>query len=115
MSDIHKHMNPEMHECIHNCEDCHDVCLHAVHDCLKKGGKHADAKHIGLLLNCSEMCHTAHDFMVSHSDLHQVTCAACAEVCEACAKSCDEMGDTECAEVCRRCAKTCREMSVAKV
>jgi hypothetical protein len=66
------------------------------------------------LLNCSEMCHTAHDFMLGHSELHHVTCGACAEICEACAKSCDELGDTECAEICRRCAKTCRAMSSAK-
>lgn len=114
MTGIHKHMSPEMHECIHNCEDCHDACLHKIHDCLKKGGKHADAHHIGLLMDCAQMCHIAHDFMLRHSRLHHVTCGACANICEDCAKSCEELGDIECAEICRRCEKTCRAMSSAK-
>ena len=114
MTDIHKHISPEMHECIHNCEDCHDACLHEIHDCLKKGGKHAQADHIGLLMDCAQMCHVAHDFMLRHSRLHAVTCGACANICEDCAKSCEELGANECAEICRRCAKTCRAMSSSK-
>ena len=114
MSDVHKHQTPEMHECIHNCENCRDACLHAIHDCLKKGGKHADHHHIGLLMDCAQICNTAHDFMLRHSHLHSVTCGACAEICEACAKSCEEMGDNECAELCRICVKSCGAMSSAK-
>ena len=114
MSDVHKHQSPEMHECIHNCEECHDACLHEIHDCLKKGGKHAAADHIGLLMDCAQMCHIAHDFMLRHSRLHAVTCGACANICEDCAKSCEELGDNECAEICRRCAKSCRAMSGQK-
>ncbi len=43
--------------------------------------------------------------------------AACAEICEACAESCDRIGGKEmesCAEACRRCAQSCREMSKMK-
>ena len=110
MPDIHKHQTPEMHECIHNCGDCHDLCLHTIHDCLKKGGEHANYKHIGLLSDCATICHTAEDFMLRHSDLHAITCLACAEVCAKCAEYCEQIGDTECAEVCRRCEKSCRAM-----
>ena len=108
MTDIHKHQRPEEHECIHVCSDCHDICLHAIHDCLKKGGQHADAHHIGLLMDCAMMCHTAEDFMLRHSHQHGVTCGACAKVCDACAESCEKMGDKECAEACRKCAESCR-------
>lgn len=109
MSDIHKHQDPQHHECLHACEDCHDACLHAVHDCLKKGGPHADAAHIGQLLDCAQICHTAHDFMLRHSSLHAIVCAACADICEACSKSCEELGDNELAGICMRCAEHCRE------
>lgn len=113
MSDVHKHQTPEMHECIHNCGDSHDACIHAVHDCLKKGGKHADAMHIGLLLDCATICHAAEDLMLRHSPLHTATCRACAEICGACAKSCEEMGDADCAAICRRCAESCGKMAGA--
>jgi len=114
MSDVHKHQTPEMHECIHNCEDCRDACLHAIHDSLKKGEKHAEPRHIGVLMDCVQICGACHDFMLRHSPLHVVTCRACAEICEACAESCEALGENECAEICRRCAKTCRAMSGAK-
>ncbi|MBS0657243.1 MAG: four-helix bundle copper-binding protein [Verrucomicrobia bacterium] len=100
-------MNPEMHESIHRCEDCHDACLHAVHDCLKKGGEHAEAHHIGMLLDCAQMCRTAHDFMIRHSHLHPITCAACAQICQACADACDKLGHAELAAICRSCAESC--------
>lgn len=98
-----------MHECIHACGDCHDLCVHTVHDCLKKGGQHASPQHIGLLLDCAAVCHVAEDLMLRHSPQHAVTCRAAAEICEACAKSCEENGDADCAAVCRRCAESCRK------
>lgn len=114
MPDIHKHQTPEMDQCIHACGECHDIAIHAIHDCLKKGGKHADAHHIGLLQDCAQMCHTAEDFMLRHSHLHHATCGACAEVCEACAKSCEELGDNDCAAACRKCVETCRKCAASK-
>lgn len=113
MPDIHKHQDPATHACIHACEEAHDICVHEVHDCLKKGGKHADPAHIGLLLDCATICHAAEDLMLRHSPMHDSTCRACAEICEACAKSCEEIGDTDCAEACRKCAASCRSMSAA--
>lgn len=109
MPHVHKHQTPEMDECIHACEEVHDALQHAVHDCLKRGGPHASAKHIGVLLDCAQMAHTAHDFMLRHSELHEVTCRACAEICDACAKMCDHAGDEELAQLCRRCAASCRK------
>jgi len=79
------------------------------------GGQHAEPQHIGLLLDCAEICQTSANFMLRGSDRHMRTCAVCAEVCEQCAQDCERMGDDAqmraCAEVCRRCADSCRRMA----
>ena len=111
-----QHMNEKMmRECADTCQECRAVCLETVAYCLEKGGKHAQANHVRLLLDCAEICATSAGFLLRGSDLHGRTCAACAEVCEACARSCDAMGDDprmkRCAEVCRRCAQSCRSMA----
>lgn len=105
----------EMHECIQDCTDCHNVCLETVAHCLQLGGAHAEAAHIGLLLDCAQMCATSADFMLRGSELHGRACAVCAESCERCAASCERFSDDEqmrsCAELCRRCAESCRRMA----
>jgi len=86
--------------------------------CLDKGGKHAESRHIGLLLDCAEICQTSANFMLRGSDQHPSACAICAEVCERCAARCDQLGNEDfmrrCAEACRRCAQSCREMAGAR-
>ena len=106
----------EMQQCIDECTRCHNICLAAVSHCLELGGKHADPAHIRLLLDCADICQTSANFMLRGSDLHQRTCAVCAEVCRACAEDCERMagGDQlmkDCAEQCRRCAETCERMA----
>lgn len=96
--------------------DCHDFCLQTLSHCLDKGGDHAQAEHITLLLDCVEICQTAANFMLRNSVLHSRACAVCAEVCDRCAEDCERLaaGDDmmrQCAEICRRCANVCREMS----
>ena len=80
-------MSPEMQQCIQNCMECHRICLETVPHCLQMGGKHAEAAHIRLLLDCAEICQTSANFMIRGSDLHTRTCAVCAEVCERCAEA----------------------------
>lgn len=105
----------DMKQCIQECLGCHRICLETLTYCLQKGGKHAEAKHVRLLMDCVEICQTSADFMLRGSDLHTRTCFACAEVCTACAESCEKMGEDvqmkACAEACRRCAESCRGMS----
>jgi hypothetical protein len=107
----------ELERCIDNCQECHEVCLRTVSHCLEKGGRHAEASHVRLLLDCAQICETSADFMIRGSDLHAATCRACAEVCERCADDCERMADDEmmrrCAEVCRRCAQSCAQMAGA--
>ncbi len=104
-----------MRECIRNCTQCHDICLETSAYCLQMGGKHAEAAHLRLLLDCAEICQTSANFMLRGSDLHQRTCAICAEICERCAQDCEQFGDDArmraCADMCYRCAESCRRMA----
>jgi hypothetical protein len=109
------HVDQEMQDCITNCSDCHDICVAAVAHCLQMGVEHARPEHIRTLLDCAQACDASRDFMLRGSDLHHTYCGACAEACERCAASCEQMGDDdvmrECAETCRRCAESCRSMA----
>lgn len=108
-------ISPEMRDCIQECQGCHAVCLETITHCLQKGGEHAEADHIRLMLDCAEICQTSANYMLRGSDLHTLTCGVCAEVCARCAQDCDRLGDDEmmrrCAEKCRRCAESCRRMA----
>ena len=104
----------EMHHCIEQCTECHNVCVETLAQCLQHGGKHAEPAHIRLLMDCAEICQTSANFMLRGSDLHTRTCAVCAEVCERCAQECarfDEEFMKHCADACRRCAASCRQMA----
>jgi hypothetical protein len=102
-----------MQKCIDRCLDCYQACFStAMSHCLPRGGKHVEGRHLGLMLNCAELCRTAAEFMMSDSPLHGRVCAACAEVCEACAQDCEQVGGMdECVWACRNCAESCREMA----
>lgn len=107
--------NEDMRQCIQDCQDCHRTCIEMLNHCLQKGGKHAEAKHLRLLMDCAEICQTSANFMLRGSDLYSRTCFACAEACVRCAESCEALADDAmmkaCADACRRCAESCRKMS----
>jgi hypothetical protein len=109
----------EMERCIAQCQECHEVCLRTVSHCLEKGGRHAEAAHIRILLDCVEICETSANFMIRDSELHMETCRACSEVCRRCATDCQRLGNDpkmqECADVCLRCAESCAQMAGASV
>jgi len=113
------HMTEDMQRCLALCRECHDVCLRTVPHCLDKGGRHAENSHIGLLLDCADICQTSADFLTRGSRLHPVTCGACAEVCSSCAEDCTRLADDNvmrrCAEVCQRCAEQCLRMAAVPV
>jgi hypothetical protein len=109
-------ISSEMQQCIDECTRCHNVCLATVSHCLELGGKHADPAHIGLLLDCGEICQTSANFMLRGSERHQLTCRICADICGACAEACERMGKddemlAQCAEECRRCQRSCERMA----
>ena len=105
----------DIRQCIDLCIECHRVCLETVSHCLKEGGKHAEATHIVLLMDCAQICATSADFMLRGSARHKATCRACAEICDACGRNCESMDDDaqmkRCADICRRCAESCRSMA----
>jgi len=110
------HMTADMQQCIENCSNCHRVCVETTAHCLQMGGKHAEASHIRLLLDCAQICQTSADFMLRGSDLHGRTCGVCAEVCDRCAQDCERLDPNDaqmqaCAAECRRCAESCRQMA----
>lgn len=67
--------------------------------------------HIKLMMDCIQICQVAADFMSRNSPLYESTCAACADICEVTAESCDKVGGeimNKCADICRRLADMCR-------
>ena len=114
---ISHRIDQAMHRCIDECLECHRVCLATAAHCLEAdgGARHADARHLTLLLDCAEICQTSANFMLRGSDEHQRTCAVCAAVCHRCAEECARVTDDpvmqECAEACRRCADSCEAMA----
>jgi hypothetical protein len=105
--------NLSLQDCIAACSHCHQVCLQtAMNHCLEAGGKHVEAAHFRLILNCAEICQTSANFQLSSSAFHHRVCEVCAEICEACALSCEEIGGMEaCVKSCRACAESCRQMA----
>lgn len=82
------------------------------------GGEHVEAKHMGLLKGCAEICMTSAHFLIEMSDFHPQVCGVCADICDACAENCERLASGEradvmrrCADICRRCAESCRQMS----
>lgn len=109
--------NSHVENCIKSCLACQRVCVETTMHCLQLGGRHAEAAHIRLLLDCAEICLTSANFMMRGSDLHALICGACAQVCRQCAEACERFDDDEqmrhCARICRRCAESCEEMAAA--
>ena len=110
-------MNKTLHlqECIAACRQCHEICLQTVEYCLAQGGTLAEPSRVRAMLDCADLCQTSVAFMLRGSELHHLTCEVCADVCEHCAKGCEETLGVEqlmeCAETCRACASICREMA----
>ena len=73
-----------------------------------------DSDHVKIMTDCIEICQLTADALVRGSLMHKVLCMVCADICDACAVSCEEIGDPammKCAETCYVCADNCRESS----
>jgi hypothetical protein len=101
-------------DCIDSCLRSHGMCIETARYCTEKGGLHAAAVHLALLLDCAEICQTAANSLLRSSPQHGVICNACAQLCDACAKDCESFAGDEqmarCASTCRNCARDCRDM-----
>ena len=111
MTNDAKMSDMDLKACIDACSTCHEVCTETANYCLEKGGKHATAAHIMLLLNCAEIAAACVSFMAGKSPFHVQLCGLCAEICEKCAKECESFDDEimkKCAAVCRKCVEFCK-------
>jgi hypothetical protein len=104
----------QLQECIRLCWDCRHICQKTLFKhCLPIGGVHMDEPYVKAAIDCIQICQVAADFMTRESAYHMLVCAVCADICTACAKACEQIGDEtmmKCAEACRACARSCREM-----
>jgi hypothetical protein len=102
----------QVERCISECLACHIACLRTtMQPGLELGGKHTEARHFRLMLDCAQICQTTADFLLRGSAVCDVLCGTCALVREACACSCEETGDLdECLLAARRCAESCRAL-----
>lgn len=111
--------NNSMKACIEKCWECRTECQDVLFNyCLQEGGAHADMAHVKVMTDCTQICQISADFMVRNSELHSIACAACAEICDACATNCETLNGEEmtyCAKLCRECAQSCRSMVGDKI
>ena len=114
MPTVMSKMDTAMQQAIANATACANSCLESINHCISMGGKHVEKTHLELLIDCSKICDISADYMLRESPFHGRICAICADVCDACAKSCDQFKDdqmTDCSRKCRACAETCRQMA----
>jgi hypothetical protein len=108
-----------MARAIHDALECMRVCEETVSYCLHQGGRHVEAEHLKLMIDCAEICGPAAAFMQRGSRFMAELSRTCAAVCQACAVDCAQFeGDEQmmrCVEACRRCADSCTEMASAVV
>lgn len=106
---------PAMQSCIQNCFECFQICSQTLSYCLENGGQFLEPKRLKLLWDCAGICDLSAKFMIRNSENHSLTCKVCAEICTACAASCEAMPGDEmmkkCVDICRKCAKSCEEMA----
>ncbi len=109
--------NPQaasLQECINQCWTCRTECQKVFfHHCFEKDGPRLEKDFARTMIDCVAICQAAADSMVRESPVHTALCAACADVCEACAYACDQINTVKMralAETCRACAKSCRAM-----
>lgn len=111
------HPSEELQLCIRDCQECDRACSVCLAHCLEHGGRHAEAAHIRLLMDCAAICRQSADFMARGSSFHRRLCDLCEDVCVACAESCARLADdatmAECAAYCRRCAESLAGMASA--
>ena len=108
----HFRFSPEIKAGIDECLRCHKACLsEAMSHCLETTGAQGEPL-LRLLMSCAEVCQTSANLGLMCSPFHGALCGVCAQVCEACAKSCEEVeGMAHCAVTCRKCAGSCFQMA----
>ena len=102
-----------MTACIEACLSCYRTCHGmAMQHCLEAGGEHVAPSHFRLMAACAEMCRASAHIMMTGASVHRASCAACADICDACVRDCETLdGMEDCVRACRACAESCRKMA----
>lgn len=107
--------NQGMRKEVYETLDCYHVCTETIQHCIEMGGKHAEPKHLNLMMDCAQVCLTMANFIMRDSEYCRKLAPLCAEICEVCAASCaslgDEAGMQRCVDSCKTCAQTCKSIS----
>ena len=106
-----------MMSCAKACADCQQACDSCSAHCVAMlaEGKTQHVKTMQLCNDCAAVCAVSAQIVARHGPLTNTICAACADACDQCAKSCEAVKDDahmkHCALECRRCEKACRTMT----
>jgi hypothetical protein len=102
-------------DCLNECIECHNMCTETLVHCLEKDGGRSGRSHMRLLMDCADICQISANYLLRGSDLHRITCRACADICDRCAEACANFKNDDqmqnCAEVCWSCAASCQQMA----
>lgn len=105
-------------ECIDLCNKCAQACDACVVSCLSEENAAYMRDCILLDVDCAAFCRLAAGFMARDSQMLQLICQDCAEICIACAEECSQhpaQHCKDCAAACRLCAEACLKMGTAEV
>ena len=112
-----KKITPEARECITKCKECAEACIAAIPHAIEVEGEHFSRPQVSLLQLCADICHISARSLLKGVEFHDPILRACASVCEACARECEELNDDymrKCADICRDCASSCRQFGRPK-
>lgn len=103
--------------CIEACLRCAAICNYCASSCTQEKDVNMMAACIKLDMECAAICYATGQLMSLGSDKAMDLCRICAEICEACARECEQHDHFEhcrvCTKTCYQCAEECREMAVA--
>ena len=103
--------------CIEKCLYCFVTCRTTCQNCVAGENPHHPLLRNIPLLQCAELCRDVRTFLERGSELWDVACSLCADLCESCARECKQVPDDEqfriCGEACEECAATCRLLVAA--
>lgn len=93
-----------------DCAQCSKACDTTLKSIAKKGGKYAAAAK--LMQDCSKVCKLSDD--MHGSQFEAKLAALCADVCNKCAATCEELKDKSlqnCIDECRKCETSCKKVA----
>jgi hypothetical protein len=89
------HQTTQHKDSMEAARNCYEVCTETISHCLQQGGKHVEPEHLQLLIDCANMCKTCWEACLHEGPAAEHTMKACAEIANACADSCEQVGDDE--------------------